>query len=272
MSNYYCQIAGLPELAFTTESQHVDLHGFVNEITPYLAPTHLKWFNLLLYSVTHKDMVGFYQTGKFPDGLLPYFNPSWFDPETNQQSLLPGYLQHFNSIIHRDGNNIDKLKIETTLLEAYFKSLMVSEDGFINKWGTFEMNLKNYLAAKIGEDYHIPKENQLLKGNQLAEKLLEFNILNKEIQTGWDFSEKINALLETTDFYQKELAIDQLKWKVIDEINLFTYFSIDILLGYLQKLIILGRWKKISTTMEGNLAENIGQSIIEKYKTSTIKT
>jgi len=50
--------------------------------------------------------------------------------------------------------------------------------------------------------------------------------------------------------------MDRLSWEAIDEINRFEYFSVDVLLGYFQKVLILERWKGIFSRKE---TEGLGE-------------
>ncbi len=267
MSNYYCQISGLPDLALNSENSGIILPEFVKEIKPYLEPLHQEWFDLILYSLTHKTILDFYLTGNFSDTLAAFFKPEWFDPETKQLHLLPNYLQQCNTLFYGKKDELKLPEMELIVYEEYYKSLCQSGNNFIKNWAIFEMDFRNYLVVKVCEENQISKYKQIVKGNVFADKLLGFTLLNKEVQVEWPYSEKVNAILETTNLFQKELAIGQLKWDVIDELNLFNYFSIEVLLGYLLKLMILERWKNLRGTVENNLVESYSESVIKDYKT-----
>jgi len=36
-----------------------------------------------------------------------------------------------------------------------------------------------------------------------------------------------------------------LRWNAIDEINRFEYFTVNVILGYFQKLLLISRWKQV---------------------------
>ena len=52
----------------------------------------------------------------------------------------------------------------------------------------------------------------------------------------------VRSVLEGTDLLMREMDLDKLMWKKIDELNLFNYFNVNVLLGYIAKLKIIDRW------------------------------
>ena len=44
---------------------------------------------------------------------------------------------------------------------------------------------------------------------------------------------------------EREKAIDRIKWNYIDELNTFNYFTVEVVLGYLLKWILLNRWTRM---------------------------
>ena len=65
-----------------------------------------------------------------------------------------------------------------------------------------------------------------------------------------------------SDIVHIEKFADQLRWKMIDQINALAYFEIDVLLGYLIKLMLVERWI--------SLDEVAGKEVFQK--TTEIKT
>jgi len=268
MSRYYCQIAGLPELIFDPLNESVELVEFLSEVTPYLQPIHLNWLNMLLMEQGHNSVLEYFTNGSAEnDPTLPY-KPGWFDPESEQFSLLPAYLQKFSKKFWQKRSDHTFLEMEIGLFDEYYQYLRQSGNRFIERWAILGLNLRNYLTAKKCEEFTILKQSQVVGEDDFAKRLVEFPTDHKEIQVEWPLSTVIVEILKNVNLLKKELALDQLKWDLIDEMNLFCYFSIEIILGYTLKLLILSRWKRVyqaeEITSYEEIYENIWTKEIEK--------
>ena len=264
MSRYYCQIAGLPELIFNPLNGSVELGEFLNEVTPYLQPIHLNWLNMLLMEQGHNSVLEYFTNESAEqDPTLPY-RPDWFDPESEQFGLLPAYLQRFSKKFWQKRSDHTILEMEIGLFDEYYQYLKQSGNGFIERWAILGLNLRNYLTAKKCEEFTILKQSQVVGEDDFAKRLVEFPTDHKEIQVDWPLSTVIFEILKNDNLLKKELALDQLKWDLIDEMNLFCYFSIEIILGYTLKLLILSRWKRVYQAEEITSYEEICENIWTK--------
>lgn len=270
MRKYYCQIAALPELTFDPLNKSIELREYLDEVRPYLHQTHLSWLNMLLMTEGHKSLLEFFKNGSADNETTLLYSQDWVDPESEQFNLLPAYLQRFSEKFwqKRSDHNILEMEMEMELFDEYYQYLRQSGNEFIEKWAILDLNLRNYLTAKKCEEFTIPKQSQVVGEDDFAKRLGEFPTYHKEIQVEWPLSAVIDEILRNDNLLERELAIDQLKWNLIDEMNLFCYFSIEILLGYTLKLLILNRWKRVYQSEEitsyEEICENIWTKAIEK--------
>ena len=51
--------------------------------------------------------------------------------------------------------------------------------------------------------------------------------------------------LNSADILSRERGLDDLMWAKIDNLTLFNYFDIDVILGFIAKLNIVARWFKL---------------------------
>ena len=69
------------------------------------------------------------------------------------------------------------------------------------------------------------------------------------------------SVLYGDNLIDRELGLDELMWNKISELNIFEYFNINVLLGYISKLKIIGRWlsldEKTGKEMFRRLVEEI---------------
>jgi len=268
MNRYYCQIAGLPELIFDPLNGSLELREFLNEITPYLQPNHLNWLNMLLMEQGHNSVLEYFTSGSVETETTLNYRLDWFDSGSEKFNLLPAYLQRFSEKFWQKRSDHEILEMEMGLFDEYYRYLRQSGNGFIEGWAIFDLNLRNYLTAKKCEEFTISKQSQVVGEDDFTKRLVEFPTDHKEIQVEWPLSAVIDEILKNDNLLKRELALDQLRWKFIDEMNLFCYFSIEILLGYTLKLLILNRWERVYQSEEitsyEEICENIWTKEIEK--------
>jgi len=212
----------------------------------------------------HNSVLNYFTNGSTEtETTLPY-RLDWFNPKSEQFNLLPAYMQRFSEKFWQKRSDYKILEMEMGLLDEYYRYLRQSGNGFIEKWATYELNLRNYLTAKKCEEFSISKQTQLVSSDDFVERLVEFPTNHKEIQIEWPLSAIIDEILKNDNLLNREIALDQLKWNLIDEMNLFFYFSIEIILGYALKLIIQNRWKRIYQSEETTSYEEIYENIWTK--------
>ena len=262
MDKYYCQIAALPELTFDPLNKSVELREFINEVTPSLHLTHLNWLHMLLMTEGHKSLLEYFKSGSADNEATLLYSLDWFDPESEQFNLLPAYLQRFSAKFWQKSS--DPRILEMGLLDEYYQYLRQSGNGFIEEWAALELNLRNYLTVKKCEEFSISKQAQLVGSSDFVERLVEFQTHHNEIQVEWPLAAVIDEIFKNDNLLKRELALDQLKWNLIDEMNLFCYFSIEIILGYTLKLLILNRWKRVYHSEEITTYEEICENICTK--------
>ena len=55
----------------------------------------------------------------------------------------------------------------------------------------------------------------------------------------------LETILNGDDILSRERGIDDLMWEKIDNLTIFNYFDIDVILGFVTKLNIVARWYKL---------------------------
>ncbi|MEL7585249.1 MAG: DUF2764 family protein [Prolixibacteraceae bacterium] len=245
MSAYYAFIAGLPDLEFDPEPDlalPVLYPGMLEEI---LSAEELEWVRLLWLRKFHLKIVS-WLSGEDISGDLPLELPvEAFHSGNEAYQELPQYLRQLVAWKENDRGSLPSGRIAHRLQCLYFKQLLTSGNHFLQNWGAFELNLLNFLAARRSELLSKEKKQALIPGNDYHDLLLEFTSSQKIIQTEFPPAAKLEAVYSGANLRERELETDKLRWNAIDEINRFEYFSVDVILGYFQKLLLLERWKTI---------------------------
>jgi len=245
MVEYHCFISGLPELFFDSFGGSFGLESFLNEAESVLEPAHFDWVNRLVMVRGHKSVLQKLNDQMVDDiAVLPY-SFKWLEPDNDEFKLLPVYLQEFAEKFRRGKDVNTPHQWELVLTEGYYGFLNATGNGFMNSWANFDMDVRNYITSKKCMDDLPQKYLQLVVGNIFARRLLEFSPAHKEIQVDWPLAATIDKIMDNPNLLEREKALDRLSWDEIDRLNLFNYFTIEVILGYTLKLLILERWKNI---------------------------
>lgn len=129
----------------------------------------------------------------------------------------------------RDNLLIDSLTAgfdEDRLNESFYKNSLSSKCAFIKEYFSLDLKLRNakvrYLNGQLGRP-----------ANQ--------DIFN-DIQCSSQEQSRMDGIFSTKDILEREKSIDNLMWERIDELTLFNYFDISVILAFIAKLHIIGRW------------------------------
>ena len=56
---------------------------------------------------------------------------------------------------------------------------------------------------------------------------------------------ELDRILKQGDILSRERGIDDIAWKKVDELTVFHYFDMTVILGFIVKLKIIDRWMKL---------------------------
>ena len=119
------------------------------------------------------------------------------------------------------------------------------KNSFIREFFTFDLRVRNAKVRYL---------NEQLGRNTDKDIFLE-------TEGEFEESEALMSVLYGDNLIDRELGLDELMWNKISELNIFEYFNINVLLGYISKLKIIGRWlsldEKTGKEMFRRLVEEI---------------
>lgn len=124
-------------------------------------------------------------------------------------------------------------------LDADFYGRALRQGGFLKEYFSFDLNMRNAkvrylnsaLGRPLGKDVVIP-----LSDNG--------EIYDAETYVLGEFDEEqgVSEILNSKDILARERGIDDCYWTKIDDLTVYSYFSMDALLGFIAKLHIVDRW------------------------------
>lgn len=247
--NYYCLIAGFPDLIPDDKKLHfssVELRNYLREeIHPadfelvklfYLPWDHENLISLLFDSEFEWDERGNYSREKLEEFVdkkqFELINPSEF----------PAYFIDFIEFYHDDEEEFPKIAAVKFLTEGWYKTLAGSGNKFVAEFGEFKQNMANIMLALNGRKHDIPFEEAIIGDDEVTHALKRSRARDFGLANEINDIETIVQIFEIENILDRELKLDMHTWQFIDEITFFNYFTIEKILGFVQKIFIVERW------------------------------
>ncbi|MFA8299901.1 MAG: DUF2764 family protein [Hyphomicrobiales bacterium] len=239
---YYYLVTGLPNL--TPEISHLKkgIDQFKSEIFERLSSEDLKQFQMLMYEADNKLLLNALfniEDNNAPQGV---FDKEFMLSEIKDPQELPEYMADFINIFNESDYNKNYLKAELMLTQKWIKYALTHGGKFIKWWLTYQANLRNILTFRNCKKLNLDIETQIVRINDISDDLLSTTGKEPDLNAKIDWYADLIPIYQKDDMLEKERSIDLLSWRLIDEVNNFQYFSLDVLIGYYLKLKIVERW------------------------------
>ena len=258
--NYYCYIAGLPDIQIDNQKSIPAQEEILDELKQILSKGDMALLNLLRLKYDNDNLLKFLANRDAelnPLGNLT--SQDWAElielidnsDERNpvRDARLLKYMLDFYTTI-RNEQSEEKIDFAEDFLAAlYYKYGMQCKNKFVADWFEFNLNINNILTALTCRKYGWDIKSAIVGDNVVAETIRssvsarDFN-LKAEI----DYFDALVSISETSNLLDREHRIDALKWNWLEENTFFSSFSIEKVLSFWLRCELMHRWDNL--TME----------------------
>ena len=252
MSNYYCLMAGVPDIAIDDGGKSpISFADFRAQCEEVLTEKDKK---LLFFFYLKQDCLNLVKLLKNPDAEVSDWGN--YSMEQYQDLITSARTMNFNvhrypsfmSIYAREFDfNKDKEGwfAEDQMLLEYYRYATRCPDKMISKWYKMNFDITNILTALIARRYGWNVSKYILGNNEVTEMILSNNTKDFNLVNEYDYVVDLMKIVEVEDPVEKERRIDALKWNWLDEQTFFEPFDLDAVFAYLCKLEMLHRWEML---------------------------
>ena len=182
---------------------------------------------------------------------LPVLSRDW---SANSSLSVDSLIEEIKNVCSKKDNVLidtllDGYK-EENFNEDFYKSMLSHKNSFIREFFTFDLRVRNskvrYLNEQLGRD---PDKDIFL-----------------EVEGEFEESGQLKSVLYGDNLIDRELGLDELMWNKISELNIFEYFNINVLLGYICKLRIIGRWLSLDEKTGKDMFRRLVEEIRGTFK------
>lgn len=255
--SYYYLVAGLPDLTLEQSKLPFAPPEFIELLREMLHPDDFQSVEWLMYPIDHHNLLNLLQkktSGWKPGGR---FYREELEEKIAEQGQVQPYMERFYQAWRNESPIWSQMSWENQLARLYYEAGIKNAYGFLHDWLIFDQHLRNILAAWNIRTYQLPGEGQIVGQNEVTEAIEKSHARDFGLSGEWPLLDKLFHALEQEDLLEREKAIDRIRWSYIDELNTFHYFDIDVILGYLLKLVILDRWTGLDAEKGKTAIDNL---------------
>ena len=247
--NYYHYfIAGLQDIFLDDTEIQFPMLDFKYMLQEHLHPEDYKLAELLYLPYDNQNLILFLYEDYENFNKIGKFTVQDFEVEFSdeRQNILPSYMYKFYELYKDEelSKNINR-SWENILTEMYYAFVLKTKNKFLKQWFEFNQNLNNILIGHNCRKYDLEAERQLIGGNFVTEAIQKSNAKDFGLDVELPYVSEIITLAEKDNLLAREKGLDQLKWDKVEEITLFDYFTIEVVLAYTIKLDMAYRWLEL---------------------------
>lgn len=252
MSNYYCLMAGVPDIAIDDGGKSpISFAEFREQCEEVLTVKDKK---LLFFFYLKQDCLNLVKLLKNPDAEISdwgnYSMDQYVDLITSARTMNFNVHRYpsFMSVYAREFDfNKDKEGwfAEDQMLLEYYRYATNCPDMMISKWYKMNFDITNILTALLARRYGWNVSKYILGNNEVTEMILTNNTKDFNLVNEYDYVVELMKIVDVEDPVEKEKRIDAFKWNWLDEQTFFEPFDLDAVFAYLCKLEMLNRWEML---------------------------
>lgn len=243
---YHYFIAGLPELSFDAQKVWVSLVEFKEMLEEHLHPEDFEQVKYIFLREDHKNLVQFIAGGEEEPGEGGNYSAEDFKSELSailpEEHVLPGYMAGLLQRNEEGEEELDQVTCSQELADGYYRFIMEHGSDFLRDYTEIEYDMANLLTYLKTEHHGLDKGKYLAGDSGHAHHLRRHLKKSLVKDPEFEYFDEVVGALSLATYEEAEQKLDLLKWKLIDDRIFFEQFTLDWILGYLEKLIIAERW------------------------------
>jgi len=244
-NHYYCIIAGLPELIPDQTKLRFSPGEFKEYLLEALKESDIKLVKTLYLQHDHRNLLNLLQKKDEAFDPLGNYSNEFLKEAIKEPEKLPAYLERFIQAFKNESPLHEKLSWENQLTWEYYRYVTDIRNNFLPEYFGFEWNLKNVMTGLMTRKNNRPVEGELIGEDMIAHSIRKSHARDFGIANEFPEVEILISISEKTDLLEREKEIDLLKWKHIDQLNTFNYFTIEVIMGHVLKIEMVDRWLQL---------------------------
>lgn len=252
MANYYCMIAGLPDIDLQDAKPGMTVEQMREQCEEQLTSQDKK---LLFYFFLHTDCINLVKLLKNPEANIDQWGN--FSREQLQDLITSATELNFN--VHRfpafmsvfareyafNKDKADYFPEDEIAFQFLNYSIRTCPNRMMRRWYKLNLDITNILTAMLARTQGWSVGNFVKGEGEVQEMIRENKTKDFNLAHELEYIPQLMKIVEEDDPVRKEKMIDAFKWVWLDERTFFEPFSMEAVFAYLCKLQMQERWAKL---------------------------
>jgi len=265
--NYHYLVAGLQDITLDINKLHADQLAFREELRTELHPDDYKLLEKLFLPFDNTNLLNLLEKNDKPFNEKGNFSKDRLEDNIKEPADLPDYMMQFITAFKNKEPLFEEMKPEDELNTLFYDYILKNEKNqFLHDWFQLELNIKNIMVALNARKYKVPYEKQIIGTGETAEMIRKSHARDFGLGGELDYMEDLTAIAKKDDVKEREQAIDELKWKYLDEETFFHYFTIEKILAFTIKLGMIERWLSIDKDHSNEMFKKLLKELQDSYE------
>ena len=251
--NYYYLIAGFPDILLDERKLSFALIELKQELKYHLHPKDYQLVEYLFLQYDNTNFLNILQKKEAEFNILGNYSESFFNDEIKEPENLPDYMKKFLVAYQEEKPIHPNLSLENQLTWLYFDFMLKQKNEFIRQWFTALRNVNNIFAIYNSRKFGLNFENHIIGDYELTEAAKRTTAKDFGLANEFSYIDDIIGISENNDILEQEISIDLLKWKYLNILNTFNYFTIEPILAFVIEFIMVERWSKLEAEQSNKI-------------------
>ena len=272
MKEYFCLVAGLPEIQLDDHKLSFSQKEFKEELRENLISKDFSLIELYFQKFDNQNLLAYLKDAEAELDELGNLSSKDFEEilqliseeENPLDERIPEHFKTFIPAYLDEKPIVPGVSWEDQLNSLYYDSSLKCKNSFVSRWFEFNLNVNNLLTAIACRKHGFPVSSSIIGNNEIARAVRTSNAKDFGITPIFPLIDDVFRIAEETDLMEREKKIDLLKWHWLEEESFFHYFTIEKIFAYLLMHSIIERWVKLSK----ETGEEIFRDMIQTLKQS----
>ena len=265
--NYHYLVAGLQDISLDIHKLVQGQLVFKEELKTELHPNDYKWMVKLFLPYDNKNLLNLLEKKDQPYNEKGNFSRERLEDNIKEPSDLPEYMVRFITAFKDKEPLFPDMSPENELTTLFYDEMLRTVDNdFLEGWFHFELNIRNIMLALVARKHKVSYENQIIGNNEISEAIRKSHARDFGLGSELDYLDEIIAISRKEDIREREQAIDEMKWKYLEEETFFHYFTIERIMSFTIKLEMIERWLDVDKDHSNELFKKLLTELQSSYK------
>ena len=253
MGNYYCMMAGLPDIELADTQPGISFQELREQCEEQLSSGDAKLVGSYLY--LRQDCVNLVRLLKAPDAQIDMYGnyslEQLRDLITSATELnfnvhrYPAFMSIFAREYKYNKDTAGYFPEDEILYQFYKYAIETCSNKFIREWNQLNLNITNILTAMLARKQGWNVADFIKGDGEVQEMIRENKTKDFDLTHEFDYVKSLMSIVDEEDPVKKEKMIDAFKWMWLDEKTFFNPFSLEAVYAYICKLEMQYRWAKL---------------------------